>query len=232
MISAKGETIRNTMNETKLIIFDLDGTLLDTVADLAFSVNHALAKNGFPSHAIEAYKYFVGNGVNKLIERSLPEGYGTEANIALIKEDFRNFYDKHSADHTVPYDGIRELLQTLQKEGLMLAVASNKYHSATESLIREIFPEIAFAAVYGQREGKPPKPDPSIVLDILQRTSVMATEALYVGDSGVDMLTAANSGVRSVGVTWGFRSREELVEAGACHIANKPDEVKGFINNR
>jgi phosphoglycolate phosphatase len=220
------------MTTTKLIIFDLDGTLLDTVADLACSVNHALALYGFPTHEVEAYKHFVGNGVNKLLERALPESAKTPENIARIKDEFRAYYDVHNTERTKPYEGIRELLHALQNKGIMIAVASNKYHSATESLIARLFPEINFAAVFGQREGMPPKPDPTIVFDILNITGVGADETLYVGDSGVDMMTANNSGCRSVGVVWGFRPREELINAGACHIAETPNQILSFMSSK
>jgi len=217
------------MNKIKLLIFDLDGTLLNTVADLAYSVNHALKSNAFPVHPTEAYKTFVGNGVNKLIERALPEGAKTPENIALIKEGFRSYYDMHSADYTVPYEGIPELLLTLQNEGYMLAVASNKYHEATARLIAMFFPDVRFVAVLGQREGVPPKPDPTIVFDILKTAGVSAAETLYVGDSAVDMQTAQNSHITSVGVTWGFRPREELIAADACCIAENPSDIKKIL---
>ena len=202
----------------KLIIFDLDGTLLDTLSDLAHSVNHALEQCGFPVHAIEAYKYFIGDGVNKLLERTLPDNQKTAQNIARLKELFLSYYDGHNTDYTEPYVGVHDLLRTLQSKGFMLAVASNKYQTATEKLVRRFFPDISFTAVFGQREGVPVKPDPAIVYDILRVAGVTAGETLYIGDSGVDMLTAANSGTTSVGVTWGFRPRSELEAAGARYI--------------
>ena len=203
----------------KLIIFDLDGTLLNTLSDLAHSVNYALEKCGFPVHAIETYKYFIGDGINKLLERTLPENQQTTQNITRLKERFLAYYDAHNVDYTEPYEGIHDLLKTLQSKGFMLAVASNKYQTATEKLIRRFFPDISFTALFGQREGVPIKPDPAIVYDILRVAEVSADETLYVGDSGIDMLTAANSGAISVGVTWGFRSQSELEAAGAKYMA-------------
>ena len=213
----------------KLVIFDLDGTLLDTLSDIAFSVNYALEKNGFPIHPIESYKRFVGNGINKLFERALPDNQKTDRNITQLKNHFLPYYDEHKTVYTQPYEGIPELLKRLLSEGLKLAVASNKYHKATEELIRQFFPGITFAAVLGQNEGIPVKPDPAIVFEILAITGLSSSEAIYIGDSGVDMQTASNSGMRSVGVTWGFRSREELENAGANFIASSTGEILKII---
>jgi phosphoglycolate phosphatase len=218
------------MQSIKLAIFDLDGTLLNTIYDLAHSTNYALKESGFPEHPIETYKFFVGNGINKLFERALPENEKTDANIARVRKAFLPYYDKHNADYTKPYKGIYDLLKTLQSKGVMLAVASNKYQSATETLISNLFPDITFAAVFGQREGVPVKPDPAIVHDILNITGVSPKEAVYIGDSGVDMQTAANSGVVSIGVTWGFRPREELENTGAMHIADYTAEIHKLLN--
>ena len=162
------------MNPIHSLIFDLDGTLLNTIADLAHSTNYALEKSGFPTHAIEAYKYFVGNGINKLFERALPEGERTQENIARIRSAFLTYYDAHNADYTAPYPGIPELLSQLQADGMALTVASNKYQRATEKLVRQYFPGIRFAAVFGQREGIPTKPDPTVVRDVLQITGCTA----------------------------------------------------------
>ena len=213
------------MKNIKLVIFDLDGTLLDTISDLAHSTNFALEQNGFPTHPVEAYKLFVGNGINKLFERALPESEKTEENIMRVRKSFIPYYDEHNTDFTKPYEGINELLQTLQSKGCMLAVASNKYHAATEKLIKYSFPNILFAAVSGQRENVPVKPDPAIVYDILKITDISPEEAIYIGDSGVDMQTALNSGIFSIGVTWGFRPRAELEAAGADYIADTTAEI-------
>lgn len=218
------------MRQIKLIIFDLDGTLLNTISDLAHSTNYALEQNGFPGHPVEAYNYFVGNGINKLFERALPENKKTAEYVTRIREIFLPYYDKHNTDYTKPYNGIHELLKTLQSEGYMLAVASNKYQLATEKLIRHLFPDITFTAVFGQREGVPVKPDPTIVRDILNIAGISTKETLYVGDSGVDMQTAINSEITSIGVTWGFRPREELQTNGADYIVDSPSEILRIIN--
>ena len=213
-----------------LLIFDLDGTLLDTVADLAASTNHALKLCGFPTHESSAYKFFVGNGINKLFERSLPEGEKTTENIILIRQHFLEYYGAHNSDLTIPYPGIKDLLQQLQFAGIKLAVASNKYQKGTEYLIRHFFPEITFEAVFGQRENIAAKPDPTIVHDIMHKTNTTKKEdVLYIGDSGVDMLTAQNSGIEAVGVTWGFRPRTELEEFSPAYIVDHPGEILPLV---
>lgn len=217
------------MRQIQSVIFDLDGTLLNTIADLAHSTNYALRQTGFPTHPVEAYNYFVGNGINKLFERALPEGEKTEANIQRVRDVFLPYYDEHNADYTRPYDGVSDLLAALQTEGIVLSVASNKYQRATEKLVRTYFQDVCFAAVFGQRQGVPVKPDPTIVRDILKITGRSVTETLYVGDSGVDMQTAANAGVRSVGVTWGFRPLSELNACGAQHVAHTAEEIHQII---
>lgn len=209
----------------KLVIFDLDGTLLNTIADLATSTNHALATLGYPTHTTDAYPLMVGNGINKLFERALPEGEKTEENILRVRQLFVPYYDVHNADDSRPYPGIAELLVTLQAAGLQLAVASNKYQAATEKLVAHYFPGINFVAVLGQREGVKVKPDPVIVHDILERACVQKEEVLYVGDSGVDMQTALNAGVTACGVTWGFRPRTELEALRPSYIVEDAEEI-------
>lgn len=209
----------------QLAIFDLDGTLLDTVADLANATNQALAKCGYPTHPTEAYYRFVGNGINKLFARALPEEARTEDNVQRIRTLFIPYYNEHNADDSHPYPGIVELLTQLQSQGIQLAVASNKYQQATAKLVGHFFPNIRFAAVYGQREGVPIKPDPTIVNDILSETGISRAHTLYIGDSGVDMQTARNASVESVGVTWGFRDEEELRTNGATHIIHHAKDI-------
>lgn len=213
----------------KLVIFDLDGTLLNTIADLAASTNQALHHFGYPVHPIEAYPFFVGNGINKLFERALPEEERTEANVLRIRSRFIPYYDEHNAEFSTPYPGIPELLQILQEKNILLAVASNKYQSATEKLIAHYFPTIRFVQVWGQREGVPIKPDPTIVNDILATTGIHTDEVLYVGDSGVDMQTALNAGVDAIGVTWGFRPRTELEPLHPLAIIDQAEELLRYI---
>ena len=214
----------------QLVIFDLDGTLLDTVADLANATNQALEQCGYPTHPVEAYYKFVGNGINKLFARALPSEASNEENVLRVRSLFVPYYNEHNADCSRPYPGIVELLHTLQEDGVKIAVASNKYHEATLKLVHHFFPDIRFTAIYGQREDVPIKPAPDIVYDILRDTGISTEQALYVGDSGVDMQTACNAGVESVGVTWGFRSEAELREHGAAHLVHEADAILSFLN--
>lgn len=213
----------------KLAIFDLDGTLLNTIADLAAATNFALSQLGYPTHQTDAYLYFVGNGINKLFERALPEGEKSQENILKTRQLFVPYYDKHNADFSVPYSGIPALLQELQKEGMMLAVASNKYDAATKKLIKQYFPAINFVAVFGQRDQVPTKPDPSVVHEIMQIANVKKEEVVYIGDSGVDMQTGLNAGVCTVGVSWGFRPRQELEAFHPSFIADERTELLHFL---
>lgn len=214
----------------KLVIFDLDGTLLNTIADLATATNQALQHYGYPTHEVEAYRFFVGNGINKLFERALPETERTEENILKIRSQFVPYYDTHNADLSRPYPGIPELLMTLQQKGIKIAVASNKYQAATRKLIAHYFPEINFVEVLGQREGIPAKPDPSIVNEIKIKAGVDEKEILYAGDSNVDMQTAHNAGVTAVGVAWGFRPRTELEALHPAYIIEKAEELLSLLN--
>lgn len=213
----------------KLVIFDLDGTLLNTIADLAHSTNYALQKLGYPTHEIEKYNFMVGNGINKLFERALPEGEKTEENVLRVRKEFIPYYDIHNADDSRPYPGIPELLQFLQSAGIQIAVASNKYQAATQKLIAHYFPEINFTAVFGQRDGVNVKPAPTIVFDILQIARIEKEDVLYVGDSGVDMQTAANAGVTACGVTWGFRPRTELEKFNPQYIVDTAEDIKAIV---
>ena len=172
----------------KLVIFDLDGTLLNTIADLANSTNYALKVLGYPIHEPDKYNFMVGNGINKLFERALPDGEKTEENVLRVRQEFVPYYDQHNADKSRPYPGVTELLETLQTAGMQLAVASNKYQAATEKLIAHYFPNIKFTAVFGQRESIPVKPDPIIVKEILQIAKVQEEETLYVGDSYIILI--------------------------------------------
>lgn len=215
----------------KLVIFDLDGTLINSIKDLGVATNYALKVNGFPEHHIDSYPMMVGNGVAKLIERALPEDCRNQQTIEKVRIDFKQYYDNHNTVYTRPYEGMGELLESLTEKGIKIAVASNKYETAVKEIVRQLFPNINFSKISGQLEGIPVKPDPSIVFSILSETEATKIETLYVGDSGVDMETANRAGVESIGVTWGFRSREELVAKNANHIVNKPIDILNFIGN-
>lgn len=209
----------------KLVIFDLDGTLLNTIDDLGTACNEALRRAGFPTHPMTAYPFFVGNGIRKLVERAIPDGLKDEENISLVLQYFKEYYNDHNADLTKPYPGIPEMLEELNSRGIKLAVASNKYNEATEKLIRDYFPNIQWAAIQGQKPDVPLKPDPSIVFEILSQTPTPKADVLYVGDSGVDMETARRACVDSCGVSWGFRPVEELRRAYADHIVTSPEAI-------
>lgn len=214
-----------------LIIFDLDGTLLNTIDDLGHACNHALMQSGFPMHTIEEYPALVGNGVKNLIRRALPENERTEENVERVYTAFVPYYDAHNADYTRPYEGIVELLQNLKQAGHTLAVASNKYQAATEKIVNQLFPSI-FDVILGEREGIARKPDPQIVYDIFRmtnHTSNTTSSVLYVGDSLVDMETAQNAQLPFIACSWGFVSRQQLLQAGATQIIDHPAELEQFI---
>lgn len=210
-----------------LVIFDLDGTLLNTISDLGNACNYALKKKGLLEHPLSSYNYMVGNGVRKLMERAAPDA--SEGMIDSLLCDFREYYDIHCTDTTKPYTGIPELLRTLQQKGVNLAVASNKYHSAAEKIVRHFFPDIHFLEIRGEQAGIPKKPDPSIIFALLSSHPTPKQEVLMVGDSGVDMETARRACIDSVGVTWGFRPVSELRKACADNIASSPADILEMI---
>lgn len=205
-------------------IFDLDGTLLDTLQDLANSVNYALRKHDMPEHSIDDIRRFVGNGVRKLMERAVPEGEQNpqfEATFAT----FRQHYMEHSLDTTRPYDGIPELLRALKQKGCRLAVVSNKMMEATQELCAHFFPEIEVAIGEHEAEGIRKKPAPDTVREALRQLGVGTENAVYVGDSDVDIMTARNSGLPCISVLWGFRDRDFLTAHGATTFVSHPSEL-------
>lgn len=214
----------------KLVLFDLDGTLIDSLQDLADSGNYALKQCGLPPHTVEEYKYIVGNGVDTKILRCLPpEERENRELFQKVKDIYLPYYAAHSQDKTQPYPGIEALLTQCGEKGVLTAVVSNKPHAIAKEVVRHYFPRIPFAAVVGQREDIPKKPDPTGVKLVLEQTGVSPADALYVGDTCVDIQTAKNSGLPSCGVLWGFRTKEELVENGADHIAANPQELSKII---
>lgn len=211
------------------IIFDLDGTLLNTIDDLANATNYALRTLGYPQHGLWVYPNMVGNGVSKLIERALPDDQRTEKTINSALTHFKEYYGAHCCDATKPYPGIEELLQELTAKGLNLAVTSNKYEEAVTKIINHYFPDANFRAILGNMEGIPRKPDPSIVFKALSMCPTPKADVLYVGDSGVDMETARRACVESCGVTWGFRPIVELQQSFADHIISTPAQIIDII---
>ena len=209
-----------------IIIFDLDGTLLNTIDDLGYACNYALEKTGYPTYPIEAYPAKVGNGINNLIRRALPKSERTEENVLRVREYFVPYYNEHNCDYTRPYEGIPKVLATLKAQGHQLAVASNKYQAATEKIVNHFFPGV-FDVILGEREGIERKPNPQIVFDILDHFA-KRTKTLYIGDSLVDYETAKNAHVPFVACSWGFVPREKLVEAGIAHIIDTPKEIISF----
>ncbi|MBD5189407.1 MAG: HAD family hydrolase [Bacteroidales bacterium] len=214
----------------KLVIFDLDGTLLNTIADLGNACNYALRMMGFSEHALSTYNYMVGNGVRKLIQRAEPDA--DEETVDKLLSIFREYYDRHCTDETLPYPGIPELLRELTDRQIAIGVASNKYEAAVEKIVKHYFPDIPFVALLGQNEDRPTKPDPSIVFALLNEYPTPKRDILYVGDSAVDMETARRACVESVGVTWGFRPVSELRKAYADHIVNRPSEILRLTEER
>ena len=204
-------------------VFDLDGTLLNTLADLADSGNELLASYGMAPHPEPAFRYFVGNGSRKLMERILPGKSPEQIDEALAR--YKAIYEKHLTAKTTPYAGISETLSALKARGVRMAVCTNKHISAAEALIRKYFPADTFDTFEGDRPGVPRKPDPAHVRIVLEKMGVRPEETVYLGDSGVDMQTAVNAGALPVGVLWGFREKDELMENGAQILLSKPSEL-------
>ena len=216
----------------KLVIFDLDGTLINTIADIGNACNHALRKCGYPERNAEEYNLLVGRGIYNLFMRALPQDQATESMVIRMKDYFIPYYNSHLFDYTVPYDGIPELLDILEDKGIRIAVASNKYQEATEILVKKFFGKHEFVKILGQRDGNPIKPDPQIVHEIMDALpGITEKEIVYCGDSDVDMQTGKNAGVTTVGVTWGFRSREELESNSPSALIDKPSELMTIIDN-
>lgn len=205
-------------------IFDLDGTLLSTLDDLAASCNYALRVNGMAERTVDEVRRFVGNGVKKLMERAIPDGLNNPA-FEKAYADFRRHYMEHNLDTTHPYDGIMQLLEELHRRGKKVAVVSNKFYAATQELCRHFFGEKLVPVAIGEREDIRKKPAPDTVLEALRQLGATADGAVYIGDSDVDIATARNSGMPCISVLWGFRDKEFLIEHGATTLVEKPEEI-------
>ena len=209
----------------KLVLWDLDGTLIDTLEDLAAAVNHALTLRGLPLHTIDEYRRMVGHGVRNLVQQALPAGVD-DAYVDACLKDFKEYYSAHIDVKTRPYPGIVDLISDLDKRGVRMAIVSNKFQEGTEYLIKEFFPEIDFVAIMGNREGFPLKPSPEIVEHVLKLSGIPKADAILVGDSPTDMKTAANGGIDSIAVSWGYRTREELA---GNRIVGSVEELRGIL---
>ncbi len=212
----------------KALLFDLDGTLVNSLADLKNSTNFALGKMGFPIHETECYKYFVGDGMAKLIERALPENCRNKETIETTLKIFLEHYKQHYVDETLPYDGILDLLEELSN--FKLAIISNKNQEMANVVVEKLLGD-KFQIVCGKRENYPTKPDPKLTLEIIAELGVKPNECVFIGDSGMDMAVAKNAGCIALGVLWGFRKEDELRENGADYIVSAPSEILNQIKN-
>lgn len=213
----------------KLCVFDLDGTLVDSLQDLANSVNYALGKNGFPQRETDEFRYLVGDGVSILLQRALGDRY-SEGSVQQLLGDFNDYYNMHYADFTCPYEGCMDLLHYLRGKGILLAVLSNKPDSFTRMIVEKMFPDILFARIQGKTDQFPRKPDPASLLNMVDELRFHSEEVLYIGDSNVDVSTAHNAGLKVAGAAWGFRGKKELLAAGADYIVDVPADIKLLVD--
>lgn len=225
-IQNRHEERNKTMKQ--LAIFDLDGTLVNSIADLANAVNQTLRQMHYPTHPLERFYQFVGNGVQKLCERALPENATSEDQTFLLTH-FSAYYESHCLQYTVPYHNIPAALEQLKSAGIQLAAASNKPQRFTEKIIHHFFGDDTFAVICGSCETRPKKPAPDIIFEIMQQLHTEKAQTIFIGDSNVDIMTAANASISSIGCTWGFRGREELIAAGANFLADDPAQLPDLI---
>lgn len=214
----------------KAVLFDLDGTLIDTLEDIGNAVNRVLAVKGFPTHKLDVYRYFVGDGVAMLITRALPEEERNGDTIGVCLDAFREDYGRNWSVKTRPYDGVSEMLDALVSHGLKLAILSNKPHEFTKQCVSELLPNWTFNPILGERDGVPCKPDPAGALAVAEHLDIYPGDFLYVGDTGIDMKTANAVGMFPIGVLWGFRPAEELEEAGAQVLIERPMEILNLLS--
>lgn len=213
----------------EVVIFDLDGTLLDTLDDITDTANGVLARHGFPAHEKDAFRYFIGDGVDELFRRALPSGSRGEELVSRCVSGFRETYEETWNNKTKPYPQIAELLDELENRGLKIAVLSNKPHDFTRTCVDELLSGWHFFAVLGARDGYPLKPDPAPAVEIVNRAGTVPARVVYVGDSAVDMETATRAGMFPVGALWGFRTREELEANGARVVIENPLDLLRYL---
>lgn len=214
----------------KAVIFDLDGTLLDTIEDLGNAMNRMLERHGLPVHPVSSYRYFVGNGAKKLVERALPDNDRTPVVMDQCLREFIDHYRLNWDVHTAPYPGILPLLDELHSQGIRMAILSNKIHDFTRKCVERFLPMEKFEVVAGEKAGIPRKPDPSGAMHIAEEMGLAPAEILYVGDTATDMKTGAGAGMVIVGVLWGFRDRDELERNGADYIIERPEQLFEIIS--
>lgn len=212
----------------KAVLFDLDGTLVNSLADLAEGVNRALKTENYPTHEVEAFKYFVGDGMPIMIERALPADKKDPDTIARMLKLLKAYYSEHFADFTCAYDGVPELVKELKKRGFIVAVVTNKAQDMAEIVVKKFYGD-TFDLIFGMREGIPGKPDPTMALLAMEELGVKPEECVFIGDSGMDVATGVNSGALPVGELWGFRGEEELRKNGAKYIITRPEELLDII---
>ncbi len=213
----------------KAVLFDLDGTLVNSLEDLAVSTNYALTRFGFPTFETYKYKYFVGDGMPKLIERVLPEDKRDKDTLNTVLKVFMDHYGEHFADHTRVYPGIERLLKDIKKLKLKTAVISNKSQKPAEAVVGKLFGTECFDIICGKREDYPAKPDPALTLKVVSELGVHTGECVLAGDSGMDMAAAKNAGIIGIGVLWGFRTEDELKNNGASYIVDSPEKITEII---
>lgn len=216
--------------EIKAVIFDLDGTLLNTLEDIADSMNHVLTEQGFQGHELDPYRYFIGDGLANLVRRALPGDARDPETIARCLDQVKKRYRDHWDNKTRPYEGIVDMLEELKKRGMFLAVLSNKDHEFTVEMVERYFPAGLFSEVAGAKSDVPLKPAPDAALTIISALSFQPSEGLFVGDTAVDIKTAVNAGLFPLGVSWGFRPVRELVDSGAGKVIDRPQELVDFLS--
>ncbi|HXK70212.1 MAG TPA: HAD family hydrolase [Caldisericia bacterium] len=221
--------MKQTKDKFKAVVFDLDGTLLNTLTDLANSMNSVIVRFGFSPHPVSDYKYLAGGGVEELVIKALPDDVKDENLIKKLVNELLREYEKHCFDTTHPYDNIPELLDKLMEKGIRMAVFSNKQDKFTKIMVSKLLPKAKFEVVLGARDNVPKKPDPTSVFEIANTMKLSTEEFIYLGDSGIDMKTALAAGMYPVGALWGFRTKEELLEAGAKALIQDPLELLNFF---
>lgn len=212
----------------KAVLFDLDGTLVNSLGDLASSTNYALSKFGFPARKTDEYKYFAGDGIPKMLERALPEGHKDKETVEKMLPYFFEHYSVHYADKSYAYEGVKELILSLKNMGIKVAVVTNKAQEMADIVISKFYGNL-FDLILGKREGIPAKPDPAAAFMAMDILGVKPDECVFIGDSGMDVATGVNSGAYPVGELWGFRKRDELVLNGAASIIEKPEQLLNII---